>query len=363
MHTSSAALRERNRALMHPRNRYKERPPDFAALARTDTAFARMLRPGGGLDWSNPQAAVELCRVLLWHDFGVRWEMPAHHLCPTLPSRLNYLLWLEDLIGAQDGKTVLGVDIGTGASGIYPLLGHAHLGWRFIATEIDPDSVAAARHNVALNGWEEHIEVRAVEVSAVDDPEARAVTNPPPASPLGAAPMLQHVLRPEERPAFCMCNPPFYDEGDRPPGPAPQHAPCAASRAEQFTPGGEVGFVLRLVQESQQLGTQVGWYSSLLGRKVPRTPSLTQAQAQARAQAQAQAQAQTGPIPSMARRRSPVARRRPASALARRGSRSEHSRSEQGALVLCDRRRCGPCSARYARRAPRACAARSCAKE
>ena len=92
MHTSSAALRERNRALMHPRNRYKERPPDFAALARTDAAFARMLRPGGGLDWSNPQAAVELCRVLLWHDFGVRWEMPAHHLCPTLPSRLNYLL-------------------------------------------------------------------------------------------------------------------------------------------------------------------------------------------------------------------------------------------------------------------------------
>ena len=363
MHTSSAALRERNRALMHPRNRYKERPPDFAALARTDAAFARMLRPGGGLDWSNPQAAVELCRVLLWHDFGVRWEMPAHHLCPTLPSRLNYLLWLEDLIGAQDGKTVLGVDIGTGASGIYPLLGHAHLGWRFIATEIDPDSVAAARRNMALNGLEEHIEVRAVEVRAVDEPKERAVTNPPPASPLGAAPMLQHVLRPEERPAFCMCNPPFYDEGDRPPGPAPQHAPCAASRAEQFTPGGEVGFVLRLVQESQQLGTQVGWYSSLLGRKVPRTPPLTQAQAQAKAKAQAQAQAQTGPIPPMARRRSPVARRRPASALARRGSRSEHRRSEQGALVLCDRRRCGPCSARYARRAPRACAARSCAKE
>ena len=365
MHTSSAALRERNRALMHPRNRYKERPPDFAALARIDAAFARMLRPGGGLDWSNPQAAVELCRVLLWHDFGVRWEMPAHHLCPTLPSCLNYLLWLEDLIGAQDGKTVLGVDIGTGASGIYPLLGHAHLGWRFIATEIDPDSVAAARHNVALNGWEEHIEVRAVEVRSVDDPEARAVTNPPPASPLGAAPMLQHVLRPEERPAFCMCNPPFYDEGDRPPGPAPQHAPCAASRAEQFTPGGEVGFVLRLVQESQQLGTQVGWYSSLLGRKVPRTPPLTQAQAQAQAhaQAQAQAQAQTGPIPPMARRRSPVARRRPASALALRGSRSEHRRSEQGALVLCDRRHCAPCSAHCARRAPRACAARSCAKE
>ena len=61
MHTSTAALRERNRALMYPRNRYKERPPDFAALARTDEAFAKLLQPassgGGGisqLDWSTP---------------------------------------------------------------------------------------------------------------------------------------------------------------------------------------------------------------------------------------------------------------------------------------------------------------------
>ena len=81
--------------------------------------------------------------------------------------------------------------------------------------------------------------------------------------------VLRGVLQPTDRLAFTMCNPPFYDEAETPPGPAPQHAACGASRAEQFTPGGEVGFVLRLVQESQQLGTQVGWYSSLLGRKVP----------------------------------------------------------------------------------------------
>ena len=39
----------------------------------------------------------------------------------------------------------LAVDIGTGASCIYPLLGRAQLGWRFLATDIDPASVAAAR--------------------------------------------------------------------------------------------------------------------------------------------------------------------------------------------------------------------------
>ena len=181
MHTSTPALRARNAALMHPRNRYKDRPPDFVALARADAAFARLLLPGGQLDWSSPQATTELCRVLLLHDFGVRWELPPDRLCPTVPSRLNYLLWLEDLLAlpsavggrgagaseeASGGDTAapapLGVDIGTGASCIYPLLGVAQLGWRFIATEIDPVSVGAARRNVSLNGWEESIDVRAV---------------------------------------------------------------------------------------------------------------------------------------------------------------------------------------------------------
>ena len=283
MHTSSSALRARNAALMHPRNRYKDRPPDFAALARADAAFARLLLPGGQLDWSSPQALTELCRVLLWHDFGVRWELPPDRLCPTVPSRLNYLLWLEDLLalpgtggggggGASEETSrsataappPLGVDIGTGASCIYPLLGVAQLGWRFIATEIDPVSVGAARRNVSLNGWEQSIDVRAVAAPVEGAGQSSE-----------EAPLLLGVLRPDERVAFCMCNPPFYDEAETPPAPAAQHAPCTASHSEQFAPGGEVGFVLRLVRESQQLGTQVGWYSSLLGRKASLRPLLS----------------------------------------------------------------------------------------
>ena len=275
MHRSSPVLRARNAALMHPRNRYKDRPPDFTALARGDAAFARLLLPGGQLDWSSPRSMTELCRVLLWHDFGVRWELPPDRLCPTVPSRLNYLLWLEDLLalprtgdGGRGGETAvpppLGVDIGTGASCIYPLLGVAQLGWRFIATEIDPVSLGAARRNVSLNSWEESIDVRAVSA-----PEELAGTS------CQEAPLLLGVLRADERVAFCMCNPPFYDEAEYPPSPAAQHAPCAASHSEQFAPGGEVGFVLRLIRESQQLGTQVGWYSSLLGRKASLRPLLS----------------------------------------------------------------------------------------
>ena len=89
--------------LMHPRNPYKEHPPDFAALARADPEFARHVHTTAHgapwLDWTSDAAVEALTRTLLWRDFGVRWVLPAGRLCPTVPSRLNYLLWLQDLIG------------------------------------------------------------------------------------------------------------------------------------------------------------------------------------------------------------------------------------------------------------------------
>jgi ribosomal protein L11 methylase PrmA len=43
------------------------------------------------------------------------------------------------------------LDIGTGASCIYPLLGAKHFGWSFIASDIDSTAIASASCNVGLN--------------------------------------------------------------------------------------------------------------------------------------------------------------------------------------------------------------------
>lgn len=314
---------------MHPRSPYRAARPDFAALARVDSALAALVRvkPDGSaqLDWSDPRALRELSRVLLLHDFGVHWTLPPHALCPTVPSRLNYLLWIEDLVAlgsrsVGSSNEVMGLDIGTGASCIYPLLGVAHLGWRFLATEIDPVSVRAARQNVQLNAWEARIEVRQVHEPPQDSVDAAPTKQRDPSGPLSraetsaesdlngdgtaatsgiamasatattaeeaeatfeaavvapcelgsSAPLLDGVLLPEEHFAFCMCNPPWFSEDETPRPNTSRGADasrCAATLGELYTAGGEVGFIARLLTDSLVLRNRIRWYTCLVGRK------------------------------------------------------------------------------------------------
>ena len=65
---------------------------------------------------------------------------------------MNYLLWIEDLINANassgaDGSEIAGLDVGVGASCVYPLLAAKRLGWRMHGTDIDSENLSSARHD------------------------------------------------------------------------------------------------------------------------------------------------------------------------------------------------------------------------
>ena len=118
--------------IMHPRNRYCHSKPDFGELAEAHPPLKPFLirkRSGGThsqtqpgtfaftIDFSNPAALRELTCALLARDFGLKLEIPLDKLIPTIPLRLNYIHWVEDLLSSSSGSiphgdTVVGVDIG-----------------------------------------------------------------------------------------------------------------------------------------------------------------------------------------------------------------------------------------------------------
>lgn len=146
---SSSRKRKGVAAAMHPRNKYAENAPDFSLLASKYPAFRSFVSYGAGannrprIDWTDFNATRELTRVLLDHDYGIKWWIPDGQLCPTVTNRANYIHWIEDLLAScpapwhQNGEheeVVCGIDIGTGANCIYPLLGTALHKWHFVAT-------------------------------------------------------------------------------------------------------------------------------------------------------------------------------------------------------------------------------------
>ncbi|VDN04745.1 unnamed protein product [Thelazia callipaeda] len=249
---------------MHPRNPYKDKPPDFNSLANKYVEFRSRCHIGSNgklrIDFRDSSAVRALARTLLLSDFDLDVEIPVDCLVPRIPQRLNYLLFIDDLLKINGiSKDALGIDIGTGASCVYALLGAKQYNWKFLATDSDPFAVEVASRNVERNCLNEKIEV------------------------------VQDVVfsRPEAEFTFCMCNPPFYEYGeseekfrylkenvltnviggsscsDRP---APHSATVARSNELAVT-GGEIAFVSRLIEDSFILQNTVKFYSSMVGKK------------------------------------------------------------------------------------------------
>ena len=86
------------------------------------------------------------------------------------------------------GDSVRGLDVGCGASCVYPLLGWAEYGWSFVGSDVSERSLALAQQIVDRAGVAAGVQLR-----RQHDP----------------ARVLRGVLR-DEHFAFTLCNPPFH---------------------------------------------------------------------------------------------------------------------------------------------------------
>ncbi|CEH12916.1 Predicted DNA methylase [Ceraceosorus bombacis] len=305
---------------MHPRSPYAKKRPDFDKLAKlypkqlgphvTEQSNGRVL-----IDFQNGDACRALTQVLLLHDFGIHAPQAADRLCPPLrrfmqvPNRLNYVLWVQDLLAAslQSGTTgtspptalcdvpthssaaiesehrskrqriendkpsghpegsVHILDIGTGASGIYPLLGCAlDDRWTFTATDIDGESLRLAQKIVdAPENESKRLKNRILYLFRKKSDSLLPLDH---AEGTGASEraLLYYAT---------MCNPPFYASTDEMKESAEAKvenpsAACTGTEIEMITQGGEVAFVTRMIRESlaPEAREKIVWLSSMLGK-------------------------------------------------------------------------------------------------
>ena len=266
---------------LHPRNRHQGEY-DFGALVRACPELAPFVRrsPDGRptVDFADGRAVRALNRALLALQYGIRgWVFPEGFLCPPVPGRADLIHHLAGLLGEEaggripTGPSVRALDLGVGASCIFPLIGHAEYGWRFVGTDVDAAALASAAAILKVNGLEHAVALR------LQPDRSR---------------LFRGVVTADERFDLCLCNPPF-------------HASAAAVRAtarekwrklgkgaglnfggrdaELWCEGGELGFIQRMIQESAEDPERCRWFSSLVS-KSEHLPRLQAALREAKAE-------------------------------------------------------------------------------
>lgn len=262
-------IRTEAKTRMHPRNRFRS-GYDFRRLGALSPALARHIRPNAhgdaSIDYSDPRAVKALNQALLKDAYGLEtWDIPEGYLCPPIPGRSDYVHYIADLLGGgrataiPRGPSVRVLDIGMGANAIYPLIGASEYGWRFVGSETDPRAMLWAGKLVASNP------------SVAGLVECRLQPNP--------ADIFRGVIRPGEIFDASMCNPPFHrsaaeaaDANQRKRAnlgttkSATRSLNFGGQPAELWCRGGELGFVLRMIEQSADFGAQCRWFTTLVSK-------------------------------------------------------------------------------------------------
>lgn len=250
---------------LHPRNQHAN-GYDFARLvAQTPELEAHtLLNPSGQttINFQDAGAVRMLNRALLKAHYNIDvWDIPNGYLCPPIPGRVDYIHYLADLLAQSNNNTiprgpqVKALDIGTGASLVYPLIGQSEYGWSFTGVDIDAGALKSARHIAEANGLD-------IRLRHQPDPDN----------------IFAGVLHAKDAFHVTLCNPPFHASKDHArKGTQRKWAGLGKGRsqtlnfggqnAELWCPGGEIGFVARMIEQSKDVAGQCLWFTSLVSKK------------------------------------------------------------------------------------------------
>lgn len=266
--------------MKHPRNLHQDSYPLAQLVQYYPTLQSHIFtKPDGenSINFANANAVKALNAALLAYYYQVEfWDVPAGYLCPPVPGRADYVHYLADLLAKDNhgvvpkGNTIRGLDIGTGANVIYPIIATRAYGWQMVGTDIDPISIKSANtiidSNSVLSGT---IDIRKQH---------------------GRQQIFSDVVKPDEHFNFCMCNPPFHQSAEQAKAVSQRklqnlsknkvkrgsHTDTqkhkyalnfAGQSNELWCEGGELQFIQRMITESREYATQIDWFTSLVSKK------------------------------------------------------------------------------------------------
>jgi len=218
------------------------------------------------INFSLPKAVKLLNRALLLHFYHIKsWNIPETNLCPPIPGRADYIHYIADLLAEENseiptGISVSGLDIGTGANLVYPLLAHRSYGWKMLGTDINLDSLENAQRILDQNP-----DLLPV-IGLKQQPDSHHI--------------FKNIIKAGDRFTFSMCNPPFHDSEEaalkgnlrktRNITQSKSKKPLlnfGGQQSELWCEGGEIAFITKMIEESILYSSQVLWFTCLVSKK------------------------------------------------------------------------------------------------
>lgn len=251
---------ENNKGLHHD-NKHKE-GYDIDLLVKNLPELSKhvIITPAGkkSINFRDSTAVLLLNKALLQTYYDVKgWKILPNSLCPPIPGRADYIHYVAELIAEKKNARVL--DIGTGSSLIYPLLGASIYGWNFVASDTHQASLDNARSILKTNTQlKNKIDLR------LQPDQEKILTN---------------IIADGEQFDLVVCNPPFYKsrehhwekivkKNEKMHG--GQDLPAqnfGGLSNELWYKGGEKSFILQMIYESFEFKKQLTWCTSIVSDK------------------------------------------------------------------------------------------------
>ena len=212
------------------------------------------------IDFGNPKGVKALNTALLKLHYNIDfWEFSDINLCPPIPGRLDYIHHISDVLKASNiTEDIRVLDIGTGASCIYPILGQAEYAWNFVATDIDEISLKSAQNIINKNDLDNSISLRYQKDSSQ---------------------IFNGILNEDDTFSVSICNPPFFKSEQKALEATKRKLKglnrvedkisrnFSGSQNELCYKGGEKAFIHNYLYESSLFKKQCYWFTTLVSKK------------------------------------------------------------------------------------------------